>query len=78
MGMRIASASQEARTAAEKCRSRAPRGAPAYVTGRSSLSVLGDGSACETDHQVRRSAPAPVGALLPSFALRATEGKPRR
>src|SRR4249920_2293794 len=27
----------------------------------------GDRSARETDHRVRRSAPAPVGALLPSF-----------
>ena len=28
----------------------------------------GDRSARETDHRVRRSAPAPVGALLPSFS----------
>jgi hypothetical protein len=38
----------------EKSRSRAPRGAPARVMGRSSSGVPGDGSARETDHGVRR------------------------
>ena len=39
----------------------------------------GDGSARETDHRVRRSAPAPVGALLPSIFERSgeqTKGRP--
>src|SRR5206468_512693 len=49
-------------------------------SGRSSLSVLGDGSARETDHQMRRSAPAPVGALLPSIfgERKRTKAQPAR
>src|SRR3954465_195910 len=55
-------------------RSRAPRGAAAGVIGRSSQAILRwvrsrDGP------RVRRSAPAPVGALLPSNFLRAEKAK---
>ena len=49
-----------------KSRSRASRGAPARVMGRSSPANR-RWTAREAGHGVRRSAPAPVGALLPYF-----------
>jgi hypothetical protein len=54
-------------------RSRASRGAPARVMGRSSSGVPADGPGREAGHGVRRSAPAPVGALLPSHFWRERE-----
>ena len=58
---------QEARTGAEKCRSRAPRGAPAGVIGRRSLAIRRSVRSRGGPPGAAASAPAPVGALLPSF-----------
>ena len=52
---------REARTGAEKCRSRAPRGAPARVMGRSSQAIL----------RWVRSRDGPPGAALPHQRLSA-------
>jgi hypothetical protein len=68
---------EEARTEAEKCRGRAPRGAPVRVMGRRSPGVLGDRPDREAGHGCGASAPAPVGALLPSFALFGNGGQAR-
>ena len=83
-GLGLFAQDTQARTGAEaspkgnaESRGRAPRGAPAGDPA-GHLRRSGDGPVREAGHGVRRSAPAPVGALLPSFFHQAELGMVRR